>query len=285
MTILVTGATGNYGSVALDELKILVPQEDIFALARSEEKAATLRDKGFQVRIATYDDPESLEKAFSGIDRLLFVSSSEVGSRKTQHQHVVDAAKNAGVSYIAYTSFNKADTSTSPLAEEHAYTEEAILASGIAHTFLRNNWYIENDLPVIQAALKTGKLVHAGGDGKAGWVLRSELAKLGARAVSGKFDFPSILEAGNPLITYKQLAEVVESVTGTKLDVVAADVDTASQFLQDNAGMPQNFADMMAGSQSVVKSGSLAVESDDIEQYLGRPFLTVKESLQQLLGK
>lgn len=285
MTILVTGATGNYGLAALDELRTLVPQDEIFALARSEEKAATLREKGFQVRIASYDDPESLEKAFAGIDRLLFVSGSEVGSRKPQHQNVVDAAKKTGVSYIAYTSFNKADTSTSPLAEEHAYTEQAIIDSGIAHTFLRNNWYLENELPAIQAALKAGKLVHAGGDGKAGWTLRSEFAKLGAHAVSGKSNFSSVLEVGNPLMTYKQLAAAVESVTGTTLEVIDADVATSSQFLQDNAGIPQEVTDMLAGTQAIVKSGSLAVESDDIEKYLGRPFLSVEESLKQLLTK
>ena len=285
MTILVTGATGGYGSAALEELKTLVPQDEIFALSRNEEKAATLREKGFQVRIASYDDPESLERAFIGINRLLFVSGSEVGSRKPQHQHIVDAAKKTGVSYIAYTSFNKADTSTSPLAAEHAYTEAAIIESGISHTFLRNNWYLENELPLIQTALKTGKFVHAGGEGKAGWTLRSELAKLGARAVSGKFDFPAVLEVGNPLMTYQQLAAAVSSATGTKLAVVDADVATASQFLQDNAGMPQKVADMVAGSQSIVKSGSLAVEPSDIEKYLGRSFLSVEESVQQLLEK
>lgn len=168
MSILVTGATGGFGTYALAALKKLVPQDEIFALARSEEKAAQLKENGFSVKIATYDDPTSLEQAFHGIDRLLFVSSSEIGSRQPQHKNVIDAAKKAGISYIAYTSFGKADTATSPLARDHAYTEKLILDSGIDHTFLRNNWYLENEGGVITAALKTGKFVHAGGEGKAG---------------------------------------------------------------------------------------------------------------------
>src|SRR5699024_1160097 len=260
MSILVTGATGGFGTYALAALKDLISQDEIFALARSEEKAASLKEKGFSVKIATYDDPKSLEQAFHGIDRLLFVSSSEIGSRQPQHKNVIDAAKKAGISYIAYTSFGKANTSTSPLAQDHAYTEKLILESGIDHTFLRNNWYLENEGGIITAALKTGKFVHAGGEGKAGWGLKREFAELAARAVSGKFDFPSILEVGGPLLTYQELAEALENVSGKKLEITSTDADTASQFLQDSAGFPKEAAEYFASAQEIVKSGSLAVE-------------------------
>lgn len=285
MSILVTGATGGFGTYALAALKKLVPQDEIFALARSEEKAAQLKENGFSVKIATYDDPTSLEQAFHGIDRLLFVSSSEIGSRQPQHKNVIDAAKKAGISYIAYTSFGKADTATSPLAQDHAYTEKLILDSGIDHTFLRNNWYLENEGGVITAALKTGKFVHAGGEGKAGWGLKREFAELAARAVSGKFDFPSILEVGGPLLTYQELAEALEKVSGKKLEIISADADTASKFLQDNTDFPKDAADYFASAQEIVKSGSLAVEPDDMEKYLGKPLSSTEDALKELFIK
>lgn len=284
MSILVTGATGGFGTYALAALKKLVPQDEIFALARSEEKAAQLRENGFSVKIATYDDPTSLEQAFHGIDRLLFVSSSEIG-RQPQHKNVIDAAQKTGISYIAYTSFGKADTSTSPLAQDHAYTEKLILESGIDHTFLRNNWYLENEGGVITSALKTGKFIHAGGEGKAGWGLKREFAELAARAVSGKFDFPSILEVGGPLLTYQQLAEALEKVSGKKFDFITTDADTVSQFLQDNADLPKDAADFTASSQEIVKSGSLAVEPDDMEKYLGKPLSSTQDALKELFIK
>ena len=282
MKILVTGATGGFGSYALAKLQKLVPQSEIFALARSEQKAAKLKEAGFSVRIAAYDDPTSLEEAFAGIDRLLFVSSSELGSRQSQHKNVVDAAKKAGISYIAYTSFGKADTATSPLAQDHAYTEKLILDSGIAHTFLRNNWYLENEGELIKAALQTGELVHAGGDGKAGWGLKREFAEIAARAVSGKFDFPAVVEVGGPLLTYQELAEALEKVSGQKITTTATDAKTAAQFLQEHTNLPQAAADYFASAQEIVQSGSLAVQPDDMEKYLCKPLSSTEDALKEL---
>lgn len=282
MNILVTGATGGFGNYALQHLKNLVPQEELFALARDGEKASKLEEQGFSSRIGNYDDLDSLVQAFSGIDRLLFVSSSELDVRQSQHTNVIDAAKESGVSYIAYTSFGKANTSDSPLAQDHAYTEKLILDSGIKHTFLRNNWYLENEAGLITTALKTGKFIHAGGDGKAGWGLKREFAEIAARAVSNQFDFPSVVEVGGPLITYQQLAEALEKVSGKKLEIKQTDSTIASQLLQDEAGFPKDVADYFASAQEIVKSGSLAVEPSNMEKYLGRPLASTEEALKEL---
>lgn len=282
MNILVTGATGGFGNYALQHLKNLVPQEELFALARDGEKASKLEEQGFSSRIGNYDDFDSLVQAFSGIDSLLFVSSSELDVRQSQHTNVIDAAKESGVSYIAYTSFGKANTSDSPLAQDHAYTEKLILDSGIKHTFLRNNWYLENEAGLITTALKTGKFIHAGGDGKAGWGLKREFAEIAARAVSNQFDFPSVVEVGGPLITYQQLAEALEKVSGKKLEIKQTDSTIASQFLQDEAGFPKDVADYFASAQEIVKSGSLAVEPSNMEKYLGRPLASTEEALKEL---
>ncbi|WP_176693036.1 NAD(P)H-binding protein, partial [Listeria monocytogenes] len=148
MTYLVTGATGGLGGYALNYLKELVPMSDIYALVRSKEKGADLKAAGFNIRVGDYSDAESMKQAFAGIDRVLFVSGAP-GNRQVEHENVINAAKKAGVSYIAYTSFAGADKSTSALAEDHFFTEKEIEKSGIAHTFLRNNWYFENEMPMI----------------------------------------------------------------------------------------------------------------------------------------
>lgn len=160
-----------------------------------------------------------------------------------------------------------------------------ILESGIDHTFLRNNWYLENEGGVITSALKTGKFIHAGGEGKVDWGLKREFAELAARAVSGKFDFPSILEVGGPLLTYQQLAATLEKVSGKKFDFITTDADTVSQFLQDNVDLPKGVADFTASSQEIVKSGSLAVEPDDMEKYLGKSLSSTPDTLQKLFIK
>lgn len=283
MNILITGATGGMGNYALEFLKKLVPQDEIFALVRNKEKASQLEEKGFNIRFGNYDDFEALSKAFKDIDRLLFISGNEVGQRQKQHKNVVEAAKANGVSYIAYTSFGNANISSSPLAEDHKYTEKLILDSDINYTFLRNNWYLENEYGLITAALKSGNFVHSGGEGKVGWALKEEYAQIAAYAVSGKYEFPNIIEIGGNLITYRQLAEELEKISGKSLEIIDTDVNTASKFLQENAEYPKDLADFLASAQQIIKSGSLDIEPDDLKKYIGNSLLPIQQSLNRLL--
>jgi NAD(P)H dehydrogenase (quinone) len=145
MSIAVTGATGHLGRLAIDTLlRAGVAAADVIAIVRDPAKAIALSEVGVAVRIADYNDRASLQNALAGVEKLLLISSSELGSRITQHANVIDAAKRAEVPFLAYTSVLHADTSRISLAAEHRATEEAIAASGIDYTFLRNGWYWEN---------------------------------------------------------------------------------------------------------------------------------------------
>ncbi|ARN89118.1 NAD(P)H-binding protein [Levilactobacillus brevis] len=283
MKYLVTGATGGFGGYALKVLQNLVPQEDIYALVRSEAKGADLKAAGFNLRIGDYTDEAALTQAFSGIDRLLFVSGGTAGDRQAEHKNVVVAAKTAGISYIAYTSFGKADVATSPLAADHQYTEKLIEESGIDHTFLRNNWYLENEAAFFAAAAKSGQFIYAGGTAKAGWALKREYAEIAARALSGKFDFPAVLELGGQLRTYEDLGVALRTATGQNITIVNGSEVQAAKNLVDNAGLPQNIADLLVSFQQVVKSGALEVPADNMEKYLGKPLVTTADAIREIL--
>jgi NAD(P)H dehydrogenase (quinone) len=141
-TYAVTGVTGHLGRLVVAELLARgVPAADVVGLARSLAKAA---DLGVAVRRADYSDPATLVAAQDGVDVLLLVSGSEVGRRIAQHTAVIDAAKSAGVGRVAYTSIANADRNAGPLTPEHEATEEALRASGLPFTILRDNWYLEN---------------------------------------------------------------------------------------------------------------------------------------------
>lgn len=281
MNYLITGATGGFGAAALNHLKEIVAAEEIFALARTEEKAQTLKEAGFNVRIGDYSDATSLEKAFAGIDRLLFVSGAP-GNRQAEHKNVVDAAKKAGVSYLAYTSFASVDTSTSALAVDHFYTEGIIKESNIAHTFLRNNWYLENELPIVGAALSGGKFVYSAGEGKAGWALRRDYAEVAAKAVAGN-EYPEILELSAPTITYAELAEAVKKATGKDFEVVSADENGFITNLVAD-GLPEEVAQVLQVFQTDIKNGVLDIQSNDFEKALGRPLTSLVDGIKELLG-
>ncbi|HTK01861.1 MAG TPA: NAD(P)H-binding protein, partial [Bordetella sp.] len=137
MSIAITGATGQLGRLVIQELLRKLPAGDLLALARTP---ATAADLGITARPADYSRPETLPAALAGVDTLLLISSNEIGQRITQHRNVVDAAKRAGVKRIVYTSLLHADTSPLSLAPEHLDTEQAIKASGMAYTVLRNGW-------------------------------------------------------------------------------------------------------------------------------------------------
>lgn len=281
MKYLVTGATGGFGGYALDFLKEMVPISDIYALVRSEEKGADLKEKGFNLRIGDYADTDSMKQALQGIDRLLFVSGAP-GNRQAEHANVVNAAKEAGVSYIAYTSFAGADKATSPLAADHIFTEKQIEEAGIAHTFLRNNWYLENEMPIVGAALNTGKFVYAAEEGKTGWALKREYAEVAAKAVSGT-EYPAILELSGTPVSYEVLAVALEKATGKELELVkAGDRGFVENLVA--SGMPQPVAEMFLSFQYDIKNDQLDVVSSDFEKALGKPLTSLEDGLKELLG-
>lgn len=144
--IALTGATGQLGHYVLQDLLKTVPAGQIVAIVRNPAKAQTLSQQGVVVRQADYSDEAALTAALQGVDKLLLISSSEVGQRAVQHRNVINAAKAAGVKFIAYTSLLHADTSPLGLAAEHIATEQMLADSGIAYALLRNGWYTENYL-------------------------------------------------------------------------------------------------------------------------------------------
>ncbi len=168
--LLVTGATGQLGALVIEALLKTTQAAEIAGMVRrgkdgAEAKAVPLREQGLQTRSADYDDPASLRAAFAGVERLLFISSSAMEGRVTQHRNVVEAARAAGVSLIAYTSVLHADRSPLGLAEDHRQTEALLARSGVPFVLLRNGWYTENYMASLPAALAHDALLGAAGGG------------------------------------------------------------------------------------------------------------------------
>ncbi len=180
MTVVVTGATGHLGRLAVESLLDRgVAPEQIVATGRNVEKLADLAARGVVVRRADFDDPSTLAAAFAGADKVLLVSGSEVGKRVQQHTNAIDAAKAAGVALIAYTSIPYADRSSLLLAEEHAATERVLAASGVPHVLLRNSWYLENYTAQLPTYLEHG-VAGAAGSGRVSAAARRDFAEAAA---------------------------------------------------------------------------------------------------------
>lgn len=219
MTIAVTGATGPFGRHAIEALLARgVPAGQIIAVGRDQGKLGQLRELGVTVRSADYNDPASLRAAFAGADRLLFVSGSEVGQRIAQHQAVVNAAKDAGLGLIAYTSLPKADTSDMMLAEEHRATEQALIASGLPYVFLRNSWYLENYTGQLPLFLRNGAVIGAVGQGRVSAASRADYAEAVAVTLTTEGHIGAVYElGGDEAFTLAGLAAAISGAAGEQV--------------------------------------------------------------------
>lgn len=271
MTIYgVTGATGQLGRLAVDDLiERGTPAGDIVAVVRDEAKASGLADRGVTVRVADYADTAALTTAFAGVDRLLFISGSEVGSRVAQHSSVVDAAVAAQVGLVAYTSILEAGTSGLSLAAEHVATEKALADSGLPHILLRNGWYSENYAASLQPTIDGGVLYGAAGEGRVAPATRPDFAGAAVAAlIAGR---PGVFElVGTEHLTYADIAAVIADVAGTPVRYQDLSTDDYAAALTQ-AGVPEPMPAVLADSDAGIARGELDSTSTDLADLLGRP--------------
>jgi NAD(P)H dehydrogenase (quinone) len=286
MKYLVTGATGQFGSGVVDTLLKRGLAGQLAVSVRNPARASRYQAQGVDVRQGDFDDAASLSRAFAGVERLLLISTDgDNQSRIRQHTTAVQAAQKAGVGFIAYTSIANASHNPLGLAEVHRATEEAIRATGIPYAFLRNNWYLENELGYVQAALAGAPLITSAGKGKVGWALRADYAQAAAAVLAdSSIDKNVIYELSGPLATYDDFALALGEVLGRPLAVKHVDDETYGESLAA-VGLPDFLVSIFVGFASEIRAGALAVESSDFHKLLGRPVTPLREALQQLAAQ
>lgn len=284
--IAVTGATGELGHLAVQKLlgRKVAPAE-IVAAVRSVDKAQALAEIGVNVRHADYDKPETLARAFAGVEKLLLVSSSEVGKRLPQHRAAIAAARAAGVCHIVYTSLLRADTSPMALAAEHRATEAEIRNSGLVFTLLRNGWYTENYTGQIPRIREHGALIDCAGSGKIASASRADFAEAAAVVLT---------QAGHEGRTYElagdtayTLAEFASELTRQCGEPVVQYKNLSPEAYAEallHAGLPQGFADILADSGKCAAEGSLFDDSHTLSRLIDRPTTSLRESIRAALA-
>jgi NAD(P)H dehydrogenase (quinone) len=282
-TYAVTGATGKLGRLVLDELLNRVSGGTIVALARDSAKLADYAAKGVEVRQATYDDPASLEAALAGVGRVLLISGNEVGQRPRQHGNVIEAAKKAGVSYLAYTSILKGDQSRLALAPEHVATEKLLADSGLIYDVLRNGWYSENYTMGLAPSLASGKIFGAVGEGRISSATRADFAAGAAAAlVNGKGGDVYEL-AGDEAWSMPEFAAEVSRRAGKTVEYVnQSEADYAKTL--EGAGLPPPIAAMLASTSALSGEGELEYHGKDLSRLSGRPTTPISQTIADALG-
>lgn len=270
MTIIaVTGATGQLGRLVIEQLKPRLSEgQAVVALVRDPAKAV---DLGVEVRAADYDQPEALAKALAGVDVLLLISSSEVGKRVPQHRNVIEAAKAAGVSRIAYTSVLRADSSPLALSQDHLATEILLEESGLSHTLLRNGWYLENYASAIGGALHTGAFVGASGDGRISAAARADYAEAAAIVLTDEAHAGKVYElAGDDSFSLADLAAEVSRQTGRTLPYNDLPEHDYAGILE-SLGLPAPVAGVIAQADVGAAHGGLFENGRQLSALIGHP--------------
>ncbi|EKS7106851.1 MULTISPECIES: SDR family oxidoreductase [Enterobacter cloacae complex] len=281
--IAITGATGQLGQLVIEQLLNTVPANQIVAIVRNPAKAEALSQQGITVRQGDYADESTMTSALKGVDKLLLISSSEVGQRATQHQNVINAAKAAGVKFIAYTSLLHADKSPLGLHVEHVATEKALAESGIPYALLRNGWYTENYLASAPSALEHGVFIGAAGEGKIASATRADYAAAAAKVISGDGHAGNVYElAGDHAWTLSELAAELSKQSGknvTYQNMSEADFAAALK----GVGLPAGLAEMLADSDVGASKGGLFDDSHTLSKLIGRPTTPLSESIKAIL--
>lgn len=283
--IVITGATGQLGRLVIDQLLAAqVPASAIVAAVRDPAKAADLAARGVQVRQADYNQPATLAAAFAGADRLLLISSSEVGQRLAQHRAVIEAAQHAGVGRLVYTSVLRADTSMLGLAAEHRDTEALIRASGLPFTLLRNGWYTENHVASVPAALAHGVVLGSAGEGRFATASRADYAAAAVAALTRDDLAGRTFElAGDSAYTLAEFAAEIARQSGKPVqyqDLPAAAFEAALTGF----GLPQGLAAMLADSDVAASHGALFDDGHQLSALIGRPTTPLAQTLAAALA-
>lgn len=281
MKIAITGATGQLGRLVVEKLKEKTASENLVALVRNPEKA---QDLGIETRVFDYSKPETLASSLKEVDTLLLISGSEIGQREIQHKNVINAAKDAGVKTVVYTSLLHAAESEMALAPEHAATEIALSESGLSYTILRNGWYTENYAGSIPGAIQAGAFIGSAEDGKIASATREDFAEAAAVVLTEEGHTNKVYElAGDSAYTLTDLAAEVSKQTGKEIPYNNLTEEEYTKVLV-SVGLPEGFAQILADSDAKAAKGALYSDDKTLSKLIGRPTTPLADVVKNFIG-
>lgn len=278
--IVVTGATGQLGQLVVEGLVNEVPVEQIAVVVRDPAKAARFGELGVEVRVADYSDPATLADAFKEGEKVLLISGSEVGQRVPQHKAVIDAAKNANVALLGYTSILGGPAADFELAREHQITERYLIDSGLPYVLLRNGWYHENYTQNLGQVLANGGVLTSASEGaKVASATRADFAAAAVAVLTTEGHENREYElSGDHAWTYEEYAAEVSRQLGEEIGVNRVPGEAHREILV-GAGVPDPFAAILVGVEDAISRGLLAVQTGDLAKLIGRPTTPIAHAI------
>lgn len=273
MSIAVSGASGHLGRQVAELLVERADPASVVLLTRSPDRLADLAQRGADVRAADFGDTAGLTAALQGADRLLLISTDVIEGRAEKQTAAVQAAAQAGVGHLVYTSIPRPDAANpAGVVPSHAATEQAIRATGAAWTFLRNNLYAEFQIPVATLAAQTGQLVTNAGEGRAAYVARTDCAAAAAAVLTGEGHESQAYDITGPqALCVEDVAAIAAELSGRPVEVVQVDDDARAAGLVEHAGLPEAAARLITSFGRSQREGWLDTVTSTVADLTGRP--------------
>jgi NAD(P)H dehydrogenase (quinone) len=282
MTIAITGASGQLGRLTAEALLEKLTPSDVVLVTRSPEAITDLAARGADVRHADFEDPASLVGAFDGVERLLLISASFFRVRVPQHRAAIDAAVAAGVRSVAYTGgANPSHSNPAVAMQDHRETEEALVASGLEWTFLRNGIYADSLLNGADAVIAAGRLVTNAAEGRTAYVARADCAAAAAAVLIGEgherkaYDITS-----RDALSPADVAALLSELSGRPVEPAYVSDKEWIATMVEHAGMPEALAQDIATFGIAARWGYLGAVSTTVRDLTGREPVAVRAVLE-----
>ncbi|OBI45423.1 NAD(P)H-binding protein [Mycobacterium sp. E796] len=290
--IVITGATGAFGSAVVEELLRRLPASELGVSVRDPQKAAGLAERGVRVRRGDFSDPASLTAAFEGAERVLVTSVDSLGEEAVaQHTAAAQAAADSGAGRVFYTAHqNTARDSPFAAAADHAATERRIAQIALPWTSLRNGFYAHTLGYLVHGAAETGELALPE-DGPVSWTAREDLAAGAAALLAAGidendgpvFDGPTPPLTAAQAVTFDDIAETISAVTGIPVRRTIIDDEEWVRHMT-GSGAPEPAARLLLGMFQAARRGDFATTDPTLGELIGRPLQTIRATLEGSLG-
>ncbi|MEA4806499.1 MAG: NmrA family NAD(P)-binding protein [Acetobacterium sp.] len=298
--IIMTGVDGNFGGYSARSILKKVPKDQLIFTTPNKDVIKQYQEQGVETRYADIFNKETLLKAFAGGEVLLLISMPFVGERRrTAHKNAIDAAVEAGVKKIVYTSIvgaGEEDCDTYEVSD-HKITEAYLKSLDIDWIILRDSQYAEAMVSVFeQSAAENGVMATNMGNGHMAFISRDDCAEVAACVAAGAGENNTIYDISGPeAMTITEFCKIGSEVTGKTVTYQELTDDEMYAFF-DSIGVPRNTegewaetaknfpfcSDGMVTFGRAIRLEQMNACSKDVEMLIGRKPLSVREIFQDL---
>lgn len=270
--LLITGANGRLGSAIVNQISKDLNNHQFIVSSSSQNGIEKLSKKGFNARLANFDNIETLNKAFEGVDKLVLISTMDQ-NRFQQHKNVIDSAINSGVKHIYYTSLsikNIENSYTRDLMISHFETEDYLKQSGINYTIFRNTMYAEALKELLLFDHDTNTVKSPAGIGKIPFATIKELGECIAKSVLRNDNPNEIINlTGSEFYTIPEIIDIINNIKSTDYKYIDVSVDEYSNYLKSKS-FNEFLIYLHTSTLSDVNNKQYEIKEDQLENLIGR---------------